>query len=208
MWSGEQLPQPGDALQPLTPEEQQRLQDDLKWFGPRLAAEPTLLPMLEQLERLAAGLPAKAIKVWELPGPGGESLAQYNSRRKLGGRTAEGVGRCRKALGRAAKGRKVYAMAGGAAHNHQHKLLTQAEVGKPRPPSLRDSVRALSEMAESLTQRCVKLMGVGEVGLVKWADTRLSELLVTLLPQYKPGGWLHKDPRWRLNLLIPSWPVK
>ena len=164
--------------------------------------------MLEQLERLADGRPALAVKVWELPGAQGESLVQYNSRRKLGGCTAEGADRCREAFGHTAKGRKIYAMDGGAAHNHQHVFLTQADVGKPRPPSLRDAVRSTEEMAESLIEYCVKLMEVDEVNLVEWTDTRLHELLVTLFPQYKPGDWQHLDPRWCLNLAITNAPVK
>jgi hypothetical protein len=173
--------------------------------------DPELQPIMDKIEEVMQGKPFRATQAWkEQRSDGGPSLAQVQEQTTIGGCTLAQP----EALRRWRESFKSTAAKFELRHDLGHAIiptpyvLTQADVGEPKPPTLRDPIRTREQMEDAIVEHCVQAMKVGEAHLVLNSDDRRGELIVVLKPQYKPEDSEHIDPRMCLGLFWANEPAK
>ena len=208
LWDGKPIPQPGELMQPI-PEE--RLRKLRQFYDETLQARIQQCPELEAFDEkiieTLAGQAFRATKVWEEPTRSGPSLLETQEAEPVGGSTTRQIHRWREAF--TTKAAKHILR-----HDDGHAIIpapyemTQAEIGRPRPPSYRDSILSEEEMREQLILQCVKQMIERTARATNKTDDRAAEVIVKYFFQFKAGDTDHRKPRGCLNLEKANEPAK
>lgn len=173
----------------------------------RLQATPALHHVHVKFKEVLTGRPFVATKAWLTSDPDQQSLLDWQNHTPTGGCTARHIDRWRADF-----------TSKSALHELSHPLgyaqiprpynLTQSDIGTPRPPSFRDTVRAPSEMEEELVAHLTKCLTIAEVDLVASNDLREGELFIPLFAVFKPEDAAHAKPRWCLQLKEANDPAR
>ena len=188
-----------------------RLQNILDSFLlDRLQEDPHLSEIGRKLVEITHGNSFSMDPVWLHPSDHeGQSLLEITSKRPVGSATAAAAARWRRNHQTKAARGMLHLPEIAAFANNYNQFVRQEDVGTPRPPSLRDSVRSPKQMEEALIEHAVSFLSNAIGRIVTAEEYRHNHgTIVWLFAAHKPEDLLHLDPRFVLNLVKVNEPIQ